>query len=353
MAVSGKLNIILILLLILPVTVLTDEHSDEQHLEMIEEKNDVDDSIEKGLKWLVGQQDVTFGFFRGRLKYTYTGLSCIALMASGHFPGRSKYGENLRKGILYLAKEAVKNNGYLGGDGGRMYGHGICTLALTEAYGMLNYDKENKKIREGLDAALKLILGSQVRNRNTHFGGWRYQPNSKDSDLSITVWQVLALRSAQNCQLAVPDQAIKDALDYVRKSFSPRVPGFTYQPGNHGNSNSMRSAGVVCMLALGADKNKDDKEKITRSAEFLLTVDPNKSKRHFFYQSYYLATAANMMGEKYRNKLLPKLERLLIRLQNKSGDFQKNGGYDGGVYSTAFAIICLAVRYQYLPIYQE
>ena len=60
-----------------------------------------------------------------------------------------------------------------------------------------------------------------------------------------------------------------------------------------------------------------------------------------------------MMGDKTRAEFLPKLEKSILRLQQPSGEFAKHSGYDGGVYSTSFAIICLAVRYQYLPIYQE
>ena len=43
----------------------------------------------------------------------------------------------------------------------------------------------------------------------------------------------------------------------------------------------------------------------------------------------------------------------IVSLQNPNGEFQKHQGHSGGVYSTAFAVICLAVRDQYLPIYQE
>ncbi|OPZ26476.1 MAG: hypothetical protein BWZ02_01995 [Lentisphaerae bacterium ADurb.BinA184] len=60
-----------------------------------------------------------------------------------------------------------------------------------------------------------------------------------------------------------------------------------------------------------------------------------------------------MMGDKTRADFLPKLEKSILRLQQPAGAFAQHSGYDGGVYSTSFALICLAVRYQYLPIYQE
>jgi prenyltransferase beta subunit len=114
----------------------------------------------------------------------------------------------------------------------------------------------------------------------------------------------------------------------------------------------MRSAGVVGMLALGANKTDKDRYMVENSGSYLLTLDPKKGG-HFWYQSYYLATAANMLGDTHRQTLLPKLEEFIVSLQSPNGEFKKHQGYAGGVYSTAFAVICLAVRDQYLPIYQE
>lgn len=330
---------------------IIDARTDEEHIKIVQGKDKVDIAVELGLKWMISKQNKKRGNFEGKYTNAYTGLACIALMSAGHFPGRSKYGKNLRLGLLYLVEEALKNNGYLGDDKSNMYGHGICTLALTEAYGMLSEREDNIKIKKGIEATLKVIINSQSNSRTRDFGGWRYNPNSKDADLSITVWQVLALRSAQNCQLKLPEIAIKNALKYVRSTYSPNIPGFCYQQ-NHGNSPSMRTAGVVCMLALGADEDEADKKMIEQSAKFLLgaTIDP---KKHFYYQVYYLATAANMLGGEYRKQVLPEIALKLITLQKPSGEFVKYRGHDGGVYSTAFSIIALSVRYQYLPIYQE
>ena len=325
--------------------------ADMKHLDRISKRDEVDRSIDKGLAWVVKKQDPQEGHYQSRLKYCDTALASMALMASGHFPGRSKYGQNLRRGILYLVREVERNNGYYGKDGGRMYGHGICTLALCEAYGMMPNPKDNRLIRKALEPAIEIITRSQVKDKKSkHFGGWRYEPQPKDADLSVTVWQILALRSAQNCQIEVPKESIDDGINYVRRTFSKKHGAFTYQ-GNR-TSASMRTAGIVSLMALGANKSEEDKLRIAQSGEFLKKFDP-RSGQHFYYQAYYLATAANMLGGEYREVFLKKLQKALIKLQNKEGDFRKHTGHDGGVYATSFAIICLAVRYQYLPIYQE
>jgi prenyltransferase beta subunit len=323
----------------------------DAHLQNISEQDDVDIAVDKGLAYLAESQHEDGRFGDKKLANVYTALSCMALMASGHFPGRSKYGENLKKGIMYLVEAAEKEDGYYGREGeGRMYSHGICTLALSEAYGMLQLEEENIKIKEALEKAIKVIVKGQVKEKSKHFGGWRYQPNGKDADLSVAVWQALALRSAQNCQIEVPDKTITDALTYIRATFDNRVKAFSYQGGNP--SVAMRSAGVVGMLALGANKTDKDKWMIENSGSYLLTQDPRKGG-HWWYQSYYLATAANMMGDKHRQAMLPKLEEFIVSLQKPNGEFNKHQGHSEGVYSTAFAVICLSVRDQYLPIYQE
>ena len=339
-------------LLILIGSTFANEKDDEAHLERLALSNDVDRSIDKGLAWLVAQQSLKDGSFvsptKRRSSNVNTGLSAIALMAAGHFPKRSKYGDNLKLAIQYLLDQAKANRGYLGADGSRMYGHGICTLALCEAYGMMDDRKLNLAIKDALDPAIKLILYSQVKKEGQHKGGWRYDPRPSNADLSVSVWQMLCLRSAKNSKLEVPDQAIKDAINYVRGTYNKN--GFSYERSNP--SIAMRTAGVVSMLALGANESKSDLDKIKSSAEFLRAYKPDRSS-YFYYTAYYLTTAANMMGGEFRDKFIPKMEKYLISLQKADGSFDTNGDNCSNQYATAFSIICLAVRYQYLPIYQE
>ena len=70
-----------------------------------------------------------------------------------------------------------------------MYDHGFATLFLAEVYGMTR----TPKLRNSLERAVRLIINAQNKE-----GGWRYEPDSKDADLSVTVCQVMALRAARN-----------------------------------------------------------------------------------------------------------------------------------------------------------
>ena len=41
-------------------------------------------------------------------------------------------------------------------------------------------------------------------------------PRFRDADLSVTIWQLMALRSAKNSGLKVPSSAIADAIEYLK-----------------------------------------------------------------------------------------------------------------------------------------
>jgi prenyltransferase beta subunit len=344
------ISILLIgLLLVSPGLCLGD--SDRAHLDSIAKRDRVNEAVDKGLAYLVSQQDVVAGTFEGDKPNTYTALACMALMAAGHLPGRSHYGDNLRRGIMHLVRATKSHDGYLGQEANaRMYGHGICTLALCEAYGMMEEERDNALIKEALERAIGVIINAQAKNGG-HAGGWHYDPKPAAADLSVAAWQILALRAAQNCQIEIPEKTITDAAAYVRRCYAPGHKGFAYQAGS-GPSPAMRSAGAVCMSALGLTETAKDREMIANSVAPLLTYDV-KSGGNYYYQSYYIATAANMVGDEYRDELLPKVESALLDLQLPTGEFRKHSGHAAGVYSTAFSVISLCVRYQFLPIYQE
>src|SRR4029079_10081412 len=98
--------------------------------------------------------------------------------------------------IRYVLATESKN-GYLGVRGGKMYEHGIAALFLSEVSGMVDPARQ-QRIDVMLPRALKVILDAQAvpKTEAIDSGGWRYEPDSKDSDMSVTGWCLMALRSA-------------------------------------------------------------------------------------------------------------------------------------------------------------
>src|SRR5258708_11194603 len=112
-----------------------------------------------------------------------------------------------------------------------MYCHGISTLMLAEVVGMTSDAKLADEARTALTHAVKLILLAQNLHKNPdNAGGWRYHPTSRDSDISVSGWQILALRAAKSAGCAVPSENIDRAVEYLKHCAS-REGGFGYQPG--------------------------------------------------------------------------------------------------------------------------
>lgn len=324
---------------------------DLQHLKQLKKTDRIDRAIQNGLEFLARRQVADQGYFRGKYRNAYTALACLALMAAGEQDGRSEYGTQLRRGIIYLVEQTKEKGPYLGTDGSRMYGHAIATVALCEAYGMLANHADNQAIKNAIQRLTPVIIDAQVDANTQHQGGWRYEPDGADADLSVTAWQILALRALENCGFEVPQKTIDAALKYVRSLYTDGQ-GFSYMKGRQPTP-AMLAAGIVSVTALADDTDPINSEMIQTTAAQLLKITDATTGKHYYYQAYYLAIAANMLGDDYGKSLVPRIQKALLKLQQDNGEFAQVTGYDGGVYSTSLAILSLAVRYQWLPIYQK
>ena len=193
----------------------------------------------------------------------------------------------MRRALAFLlADERQEPDGYFGArDGSRMYGHGITTLLLGEVLGMSGDDAQDARVRAKLTAAVGLILRSQRPAGGDaggggdpqYAGGWRYDPRSNDADLSITVWQVMALRSAQAAGLKVPAAAIDAAVGYLQRSFTPDREGdagkFAYQPPDRQAGYASTAAGLLAMQVCG----RYDAPQVAAAARWL--TPPGRSTR--------------------------------------------------------------------------
>jgi len=174
-----------------------------------------------------------------------------------------------------------------------MYEHGISTLMLAEAAEKLEGAGE-QRVRGALDKAVKLILRAQnVEKAGQHRGGWRYLPTSRDSDLSVTSWQVLALRAAKDAKCDIPEDNVRKAIDYVKRC-AVDGGGFTYQPGLTTATATRSSFGIVCLEVLGEHHTPES----LAAAEFILQ-NPLRERpqgQWFFDGSFHCAVSATWLG---------------------------------------------------------
>ncbi len=331
----------------------------------------VNEAVQKGTKFLLNSKspDGSFGEIgvrpaMGGGKYAPTALAMMALASVGHLPtDPTDEGKAIEKALDFLTRSDPQRGqfNYYGSDGSQMYGHGIVTLALTEMLGMGVSKTMDDRVRANCQEAVKLILKAQRVQKPPQFkGGWRYSPMDSSSDLSITVWQLMALRSAKNAGIDVPKTAIDDAVEYLKRSYpSARdatgrpmnlETGFTYVPGEAPRF-STASAGMLAMQVC----NQSDAPEVIGTANYLNKLALKGDEQWFFYGIYYYSQAMQKRGGAQADKAKQLTEQLLIRLQGNDGAWtgKDSESHVGRVYSTSMAMLSLSVKYHFLPIYQH
>lgn len=331
-------------------------------------------AVKRGLKYLRRHQDPVSGgwiadvgykfnseYHRTARQKPHVGVTALALMAflsGGHLPGRGEYGDTVVRGTDYILRCVDPTDGYISDHGTRMYSHAFATLFLAEIYG----ETHRSDLRSRLQQAVNLT----VRSQNKH-GSWRYLPHSPNSDMSITVCQIMALRAARNIGLRVPRSTIARAQDYVERSAITRVRdhnygGFRYQEQEGSRTTfALTSAGIATLYHSGV--YDEDNPFIRAGIGFLrrkLRSFSSDRYGHYFYwyghyyasQAFFIAEENPKLGRPWSTIYWPYISSELVRRQRMDGSWANNQG-PGNNFSTAVACIILQIPNQYLPIFQR
>lgn len=312
---------------------------------------DLDAAVLRGIEWIVAQQQADGGFGDGRFgrNVAVTSLAAIALMADGSLPGRGPYGENVSRALDFVLANSTES-GLIASDSssGPMYGHGFAALFLAEVYGMTAGGGEtgqSQRLHDAIVRAVRLI----ERTQNDE-GGWRYNPVPYDADVSVTICQIMALRSARNAGIDVSKEVIDRAVEYVRRCQNPDG-GFRYQ-SDIGPSLWPRSAAAIAtFFYAGIYQDIAIDRGIAYLNREAPPLAPNPSRVHYWYGVYYTAQAMYLAGGNAWAAYWPNAREELLRLQQ--GDGRWRDGAVGDVYGTAMALIALQMPKRYLPIFQK
>jgi hypothetical protein len=310
---------------------------------------EADKAIERGLEYLRRTQEADGAWKAGSAKNpAITSLAVMAFLSAGHVPGEGKYGDSVERGIQWVLK-SQNVNGLLATEGHHeMYHHGICTLMLAEAAGMAP-GKLGEEIRQKLEKAVTVILDAQ-RKTGPHKGGWRYTRVGLDGDISVTGWQIMALRAAKNLGCDVPPTAIAEAVEYVKNCREASSGGFRYQP-NGRLTVACTGTSILALVLAGKENHKS--ADVQKAGAYMLKNPPRWNRGgHFFYEIYYGSQATFQLGGNYWSFYKPQLQEAVLRNQQTNGSWATGDGY-GPNYGTSMAILSLTVEYRYLPIYQR
>ena len=262
------------------------------------------------------------------------GLCVAAFLAHGEDPNNGPYSKNIRLGIDYILSQQNEKNGYIGSS---MYNHAFATKALAESYGVL----DNPKIAPALEKAIELIVSAQKRNR---FGAWRYTPESRDADTTVTGCQMVTLFAVRNAGLAVPDEAIRKGLAYLA-TCRGRDGDYGYTSASGGKP-TLTAIGSLC---LSLAKERDSKGYQASLAYLKKNLD-FRDRYYPFYFEYYMSQALFHADEALWKEWNARNIRYLSTIQAPDGSFPGN---QGASFNTSGALLSLALNYRFLPIYEK
>jgi hypothetical protein len=297
----------------------------------------------KGLKYLATSQQAD-GTWSGNYGNNagVVGLAVLAFLAHGEDPTAGPYSTAIQRGVSKILQMQDSSTGYIGSS---MYNHGFATLALAEAYGVV----DNPKIGKALDKAVKLLISSQANNPH---GAWRYGSSSTSADTTVSGACMVALLAARNAGLDIPETSIKKALNYYRTCQSADG-GFGYTSSGSGRVTS--TIGALCFALARKRKTTAFKD-----AYGYLKANLNVSDRgghggyYSYYYLYYAAQAYFHADPTNKTKLWQTWNHRNI--QSLGSAQQSNGSWTGGhgpVFSTSAALLSLALNYRFLPIYER
>ncbi|MEO6598027.1 MAG: prenyltransferase/squalene oxidase repeat-containing protein [Planctomycetota bacterium] len=342
---------------------------------------DVEAAVARGLTWLASEQNKN-GFWhgvvgsRGGGSGSYvpitsldlqiatgsghlgvTALCGMAFLAGGHLPGRGAYGDRVLS-AMNAVLSCIQENGVISACGSRMYSHAFATLFLAEVYGNV----ADPRLKTGLERATNIIVDCQ----NAH-GGWRYNAFCRDSDLSVTVCQLQALRAARNIGIHIPKQTIDRAVEYVARH---QVPSGSakgrYYYDIHGprafrkfDHYSIQAAAGTALLSAGiyeAALLDDVIQFLEQDMANVMRYTPHHY--YFWYGNYYASQvfyqADGLLRQGCFARYYATMRKHLLADQRDDGRWlNPTDEGPGDAFATAVACIILQIPKQYLPIFQR
>ncbi|MGE0607192.1 MAG: hypothetical protein AB7O62_08880 [Pirellulales bacterium] len=319
-----------------------------------------DAAIQKGLQWIVAHQrpDGSWNFNHLHEQRcpdmcrntgtagTTTGATAVALLAllgAGETHTSGRYTDQIRRGLYYLSHKAIETPQGVDLQEGTMYAQGLATIALCEAYAMT----KDENLRPWAQGAIDYVAYAQ----DPKGGGWRYIPQ-EPGDMTVTGWQLMALKAGQLAQLSVPSIALHNANKFLDQVQSEEGSLYGYQ--KPGGEHTTTAVGLLCRMYQGWPRRH---RALQRGMVNLYQWGPSD---HDMYYNYYATAALHHYGGGFFERFHADMRAMLLKTQATRG--HENGSWffasthcdpGGRLLSTALAVMTLEVYYRYLPLYQD
>ena len=326
------------------------------------------------------------------------GVTSLAILA---FLGESRLAENpewknsTKMGLEWLLKAQNKDTGLFGEYIGNSttYMHSMATMAVAEGIhlGVLSTESDLNALRQATDVLLK----TQIEN-----SGWSYflfgstesegsavtgdlnQPKKEDflaaelPDTSVTGWVVLALMSARDVGIEVPNEVFENSRRYLIGVTSTDSGHTGYNAKAKFNSSRMyhqlekfppQFAPAMTAVSLFLQRASVDNKEIPRSSKHpyskllktqdALLIEHRPSDDPRAYDPYYWFFGSQAMHQSKAStekKWQRAFQEIVFECQRKDGNFKGSWdpkgpwGEEGGrVADTALIILSLQAPFRY------
>ncbi len=311
-------------------------------------------AVQRSLKWLRENQNPD-GSWGDANKSAMTGLALLCFLGYGELPESWEYGLTINRAVQWLAENGTKSEGRLSMEKTftqhGVYEHGIATYALGEFFALT----KDGRVKELLTQAVAHIVQGQGPG-----GGWMYGFDKTADDLSVSGWQIQALKAAHLAELKLPgvDQALNKAVSYIGCVRGPRG-GYGYRGPE--DRYSLTGVGILASLFW-----KGERGDLRKGMEWLLAeTEQNKPVKYRgpsadLYAWYYHTQACLMFGGSAWTKWNHWFQDELCTAQGTDGSWpipgakghgpQSDPGRTGAVYRTTLCTLMLEVFYRYMPV---
>lgn len=342
-----------------PTLVLRQEEVRQRSVAMYGGTKESEEAVARGLAWLAARQGPggSWAFAGPALgadagtatsEAAATGIALLPFLGAGNTHQSGKHKETVSRALRWLMDKQQPDGTWPAPNDPRpMYGHGMASIALVEAYGMT----QDPSLRGPAQRALEYIVKAQ----HEATGGWRYKPNMP-ADTSVVGWQLMALKSSEMAGLPVPARTLEGVKRWLASVEANRPTGglFGYQSASP--TPAMTAQGLLCLQYLGMRR---DDPRMKAGTDYLLKNMPRPDGDTSYYWYHANQVMYHMQGEHWK-AWNPRLRDLLVRAQVKDGalagswrptDERERPG--GRLYATALRLLMLEVYYRHLPLYQQ
>jgi hypothetical protein len=322
-------------------------------------------AVSRGLRWLSRQQ---FPDGRWRLEEfpkvddrrssspgatrsdtAATSLALLPFLGAGQTPRRGIYRDNVARGLRWLLS-VQKDDGDLRHDSPSntaMYAHGQAAIVLCEAFVCSGGDEV---LRAPAQKSIDFIVAAQHPD-----GGWRYEPGEA-GDTSVLGWQLMALQSAKNAGLHVPQHTLDNAGNFLATVEKNGGAFYSYLP-DQDPTHVMTAEAILCRMYLG---RRPEHAGIQFGLRSLLSQHPPRKNNADIYYWYYATQAFHHYGGREWNDWNRQMRDVLVFTQEQkgadAGSWDPEGphaGSGGRLYMTSLATCTLEVYYRHLPIFRR